>query len=376
MNKQFLTALSILLSLTFANVSEARVYKNQRVGNYDSSFHLADHKGQSFLSFMKNTLYPAIKAEANNPCRAKHIRCVSFGEGVELRLSDDVSTYHVRYKKIGEEKAERSGRSFGAVGTGSRVRYVADASYKHFLSTLEDAIEDETQADLFYTAILKIVLNSDPSGIDALNTETKRVASDFVAVYIAEQYRRMIKGDGKWLASHPEWDNAHLHVTLLANFHAGQSTPGMYYHGVYSTRVYKQMDRRPGSSEKICAYKNRNASGVSKLRKRNFNMTDYWQFNSECDRSGVNITRRDFVRMSRNVTDAMQDMGLRSQLDAMYELSNGGIGTRRNINDSMADFIISDEAPAVFENADQLVDAIVNYLKLARENADEITDSL
>ena len=38
-----------------------------------------------------------------------------------------------------------------------------------------------------------VVLNSDPSGIDALAWDTKKVASDFVAVYVAEQYRRMIK---------------------------------------------------------------------------------------------------------------------------------------------------------------------------------------
>ena len=93
--------------------------------------------------------------------------------------------------------------------------------------------------------------------------------------------------------------------------------------------------------------------------KRDFNMTDYWQFNSECDRSGVNITRRDFVRMSRKVTDSLQDQGFGSQLDAIYELSNGAIGTRRNINDKLADFIISDDAPEVYQNADQLVDAIV-----------------
>ncbi len=374
MFKKSYQTIFVIAFLLLGSTAKARVYFNQRVGHYQESYHLAEHKGQSFLSFMKKSLYPAIKKEADNPCFSKHIACVAKGEGVELRLADDVSTYHVRYKKIGEEKAERSGRSFGAVGFGNRVEYVADASYKHFLSTLEEVLEDKEQSQLFYSAILKILLNSDPSGIAHLNEDTKRVASDFVAMYVAEQYRRMIKGGGQWLASFPEWDNAHLHVTLLANFHAGQFNPGMYYHGEYTTDVYDQIDRVDGDS--VCAYRNQDDSRVNRLDTRAFNLTDYWQFNSECDRSGVNITRRDFSRMSRNITRALNDLGYESELSAIYFSSDREIGTRHNINDQMADFIISDDAPEVFENADELADAIVTYLMLARENANQITDSL
>ena len=375
MNKQILTVLTVLLSFTVANVAEARVYRNKKVGHYNSSYHLADHKGQSLLSFMKKELYPAIKGEASSRSRDSHVRSIANGEGVELRLADDVSTYHVKYKQKGEDKAERSGRSFGAVGTGTRVRYLADASYKHYLSTLESALEDENEAPLFYEAILKILINSDPSGIDKLGTDSKRVAADFVAVYIAEQYRRMIKKDGKALARSPEWDNAHLHVTLLGNFHAGQANPGMYYHGRYTTEVYHQIERSKSIGE-LCAYRDKKNPKISLLDKRDFNLTDYWQFNAECERSGVNITRRDFVKMSGKVTQYLNKQDMTDELEAIYTLTDQNVKTRRNVNDSLVDYIVSDKAPNVYTDADALVDAIVGYLMVVRTNANQITDSL
>ena len=41
---------------------------------------------------------------------------IKDGEGVEVYLTQDVTTYHVKYKADHEDKVERSGRSFGVVG--------------------------------------------------------------------------------------------------------------------------------------------------------------------------------------------------------------------------------------------------------------------
>ena len=368
------TIVIVLFPLILTHPADARVYRNKKVGTYESSFSLADHTGQSLLSFMKKNLYPAIKEESHNRSRMDHVDSIEVGEGVELRLTEDVSTYHVKYKRTGEDKAERSGRSFGAVGTGKRVDYLADASYKHFLSTLEKVLKDPQQSELFYKAILQIVINSDPRGIEILNEDTKKVAADFVAVYIAEQYRRLIEKDGKALAHRPEWDNAHFHVTLLANFHAGQKKAGMYYHGRYTTEVYHQIERSGGNE--VCAYKDSKNPLVDDLDRRDFNLTDYWQFNAECERSGVNITRRDFEKMSGKITKALNNMGYKDDLSTIYELTSSQVETFKNINDSLVTFIVSDEAPEVYQNSEELIETLLNYINLTRENAEQITDSL
>ena len=68
------------------------------------------------------------------------------------------------------------------------------------VKSLEDVLEgSDEEVEAFYTAIINVVTNSDPSGIAELNKEAKQVAADFVAIYIAEQYRRMTATKGNFL---------------------------------------------------------------------------------------------------------------------------------------------------------------------------------
>lgn len=289
--------LSLVLSLLSFG-AQARVYKNIKVGSYKSVIDLNDHAGQPFFEVMKDIVYPAFNAEAENRTGGKHLEGIAKGEGVEVILAKDVTTYHVKYKADHEDKVERSGRSFGAVGFGSTKKYVADASYKHYLRSLERVLGgSDKDVEAFFSAILKVITNSDSSEIGKLKRESKQVAADFVAIYIAEQYRRLTATGGESLGRSHRWDDALVQVTLVSAFHSGQDEMQLFYEGNFTGEVFNQ---------NACLYK---AKGEEDRRaeteKRSARLYDYWQFTvrSECPgRSGVNITRRDFEKLGKELT--------------------------------------------------------------------------
>ncbi len=353
--------------------SQARVYRYVEVGEYQTSFNLADYKGQSFLSLMKEIIYPALIAEAIPRYDGSHLDGVKSGHGVELRLTPTVSTYHVKYEPHWQENAERYGRSFAGVDYkpwNNKTEYVADASYKHYLSSLEDYLQDSTQMEDFYRAILQILINCDPSGIEGLSVKGQQVAGDFVAVYVAEQYRHLISGEGKKLGRRHNWDNAHLQVTLLAAFHAGQETgkQAMFYKGRFLSEVYHQ------KIEETCVYHRPWNEIPHNHWYRKVSLTDYWQFNDECDRSGVNITRRDFQKLGQLATYFM----IKNNETLDPRVLNRAFRRQwtRNFIETITYAIINNRAPDRYENWNELVELAVQWIIAAKTMAPEITEGL
>lgn len=325
-----LILVSLLVSLTSLG-AQARVYKNVLVGSYKSVIDLNDYTGQPLFEVMKNVVYEEITLQAANRTNGRHLDGIKSGEGVEIKLGDDVTTYHVKYKSDDEDKVERSGRSFGVVGFGSTKNYVADASYKHYLRSLEYVLRgSDSDVEAFYTAILKVITDSDPTGISKLKVKSKQVAADFVAIYVAEQYRRLTATKGQALGRSHRWDDALVQVTLVSAFHSGQDEMQMFYEGSFTGQVYHQNE---------CLYRARDTEERREETKtRGARLYDYWQFTvrSECPgRSGVNITRRDFEKLGKaltaqlNSTTSMKDLELGSAYDknffkaATVELLNG-----------------------------------------------------
>ncbi|MBK24626.1 MAG: hypothetical protein CME70_11580 [Halobacteriovorax sp.] len=305
---------SLIVSM-FGLSAQARVYKNVKVGEYKSVIDLNDYIGQPFFDVMRDVIYPELNEQALNRTGGKHLDGIKKGEGVEVILGKDVTTYHVKYKADHEDKVERSGRSFGAVGYGSIKKYVADASYKHYLRTLERVLRgSDEEVEAFYSAIIKLITDSDPTELAQLETKSKQVASDFVAIYIAEQYRRLTATQGEYLGRSHRWDDALMQVTLVAAFHSGQDQMQMFYEGEFTGEVYNQ---------NACLYK---APGKEEERanteKREARLYDYWQFTvrSECPgRSGVNLTRRDFEKLGRALTDHLGSSIKELDLGAAYD---------------------------------------------------------
>lgn len=368
MKRLLLLAVILLFSNTIA---QARVYRNLSIGEYEKSFNLRDFKGQSFLSFMKEFIYPSF-AQASTPrFFGKPIQGVREGVGVELRLSETVSTYHVKYLAHWDEKAERSGRSFAAVDSkpwNSRVEYVADASYKHYLSTLEDFLEQKDEMALFYQTLFEILLNCDPSGVQNLSIGGQQVLGDFVAVYVAEQYRHLVSGKGESLGLRHNWDNAHLQVTLLAAFHAGQTQKMMYYKGRFVNEVYHQQ------SKGECHYRTPWNKVPESHWMRPMNLTDYWQFNKECDRSGVNLTRKDFKNLGSKITPLV--IRKNPNLEPYNFLGLFGKKWTTNYIDTITRSIVNNRSPNKFEDHELRVEMFVHWILEANRLADEITTTL
>ncbi len=291
-----LAILSFLLFF-FNYTAEAKVYKDIKVGTYQATIDLNDYAGQPFFEVMKNVIYPAINEEAAKQTAPDHLTGIKNGEGVEVSLGRDVTTFHVKYKADHELEVERSGRSFGVVGAGSVKKYVADASYKHYLNTLEAVLAgNDKDVRAFYSAIIKVMADSDARELAALKTEYKQVAADFVAIYVAEQYRRLTATKGSHLGSNHQWDDALVQVTLLSAFHSGQTKMTMFYEGEFTAKVFNQNE---------CLYNAPADVRRATVAKRDAVLYDYWQFTvrSECPgRSGVNLTRRDFEKLGTALT--------------------------------------------------------------------------
>lgn len=373
-----LMSVTILAVALFSAPAYSLVYEDAPVGKYKASFDLNSYTGVTFLTFMKNQIFPALNAEAKKRFEEEHIDAIALGQGVEVRLSEDVSTFHVKYKAYGQEKAERSGRSFSAVGKGARVAYVADASYKHYLTTLGKLVKGNPE-DIrqFYTTVIQIIANSDPSGVDQLSVANKQVLADFVAVYVAEQFRHMIGGDGDGdLGPRHNWDDAHLQVTLLAAFHGGQkpgAAAGMFYEGKFTNKVFKQINKI-SEEDDACVYKQKRDPVRKTLKRRNINLTDYWQFNPECERSGVNMTRSDFSKMGSAITSWIS-----SQSPAVAKAAKAVVGPKStNVIKGVAELFVNDDSPEKLsaKNVKLVTQAIVDFLMQSYEDAQKITNSL
>jgi len=354
--------LSLLLSLSSFSI-QAKVYQNIKVGSYKATIDLSEYAGQPFFEVMKDVIYPAINEQAAEQGGGDHVEGIKRGEGVEVSLTKDVTTYHVKYKSEDEDRAERSGRSFGVVGFGSTKKYLADASYKYYLTTLEDVLAgNDKDVRAFFSAIIKVIVDSDPSEIAGLKTEYKQVAADFVAIYVAEQYRRLTATGGKFLGNNHQWDDALVQVTLLSAFHSGQDEMKLFYEGEFTNSVYDQ---------KECLY---NASGEeakrSKTKMRQANLTDYWQFTvrSECPgRSGVNLTRRDFEKLGSVLTKE-----LNAQFKAIEQYDLGS-----DYNKNFFKAATEDLLEGKFEySATDYTEILVDVLMTARAEANTLTEGL
>ena len=360
-----------LFVMFICKTSQARVYYSVYISEFEEVIHLEDFKGQSFLSFMKEVMYPRLTESASKNGDWSHFEGVKKGFGVELRLTENITTYHIKYKAHWEEKAERSGRSYAGVDHkpwNKKVEYVADASYKHYLNTLEKLFRNQEEVEPFLNAILMILTNCDSSYLESLSAKSKQVAADFMAVYVAEQYRHLISGKGKKLGPRHNWDDAHLQVTLLAPFHAGQQQKSMFYKGRFTNKVYHQ------KYNDLCIYQQPWLEIPENHHVRSMNLTDYWQFNKECDRSGVNLTRRDFQKLGRFITPFLfNEMNYEDTQELQKIFKRKYI---RNYISSISKLFINNKAPRVFKEPQQMVNLITKGLLISNVFASPITEKI
>jgi hypothetical protein len=186
-----------------------------------------------------------------------------------------------------------------------------------------------------------------------------RVATNFLAIYTAEQYRAIM--------GTKNWDDALLQVTLLGAFHGGQTTLTKFYHNQFTEKAPDQDD---------CVY----FSGA-KAPLRLARMNDYWQLGKTATlvvepktgkkrckgRSGINITRNDFLALGRAITAAKVNSRSLAAVQAI-------VGKSPNVFATISQYFVTGKADAA--KTEQLAKAVSKFLLEVRNDADKITDSL
>ncbi|MFN7455321.1 MAG: hypothetical protein ACK5RO_11750 [Pseudobdellovibrionaceae bacterium] len=410
---------SLSLVLIVSLTSQASFARN--LLKYNEVIAVSDYKGQTFLSLMQNVIKPELDAKAVNGFRVatgkevverlklvdskisrrvmagagsvenlraladqlrKDYPSITFydlpqaiadagygrgrfdlsiylsmvsGGGVAVSLDENNITYNVNYGTGSVANDERTGRSYAE----SHDRLALDASYKHYLTILEDYVLSEPQ-DIgdFYRLVLSTLLNSDTSGTKKISKPGQAVAGDFLAVYIAEQNRHLMSN----MTRH-NWDEAHLEVTLLGAFHSGQEKVHVMLGGELKDKTLEQVDG--------CE------AGTTDRSEKEASMVDYWQFSTStnpehCRRSGINITRKDFRALGALITEHVR--GTHPDVVAAVE-KRLGLSKSKNLFADLTEFITNDKTAKKMSRENlKLVDEYVAFLMAVQETAKEITE--
>jgi len=278
---------------------------------------------------------------------------MACGGGVKIRYNEENYGLNVHY----DTTEQRSGRSFGVGPT----RGANDASDKNYLEDLQDyARSSKTDLPDFFTALFESLLNSDASAYSGVKPEGQTVLTDFLSVFTAEQARNLMDHEVA-----PHWDAALLEVTLLSAFHAGQSEIKLFYYDpntketTFASTTYKQTPCQTPSRE-VQAH-----------------MRDYWQFSrnitdpSNCKRSGINITKKEFRKLGTLITTYVYD-NHREVYDRVAATISAGDSD--NLYKSLSDFLISESSPESLSSAKvrNATAAWVEFLKITTKEAADI----
>ncbi len=275
------------------------------------------------------------------------------GGGVAVHINADNVAYNVNYGSGQIDKDEMTGRSFGE----APGRRALDASDKHYLQILEKYVRTDGQnIEIFYRSILSILTNNDVSEYSKISAAGQAVATDFLAVYTAEQDRHLMSN----LKKHA-WDEALLEVTLLSAFHAGQNQLMLMYNGELTDTTYKQTT---------------GCNTDSKISKK-ASLIDYWQFSkstdpTSCSRSGINVTRRDFRNLGAAITSFQRrkNPALVAKVERHFKSSK----YKSNLFAQLSNFLISTNAARSLTSENlSLAEDFTAFLMQAKSDANLTT---
>ena len=344
-------AILLALNLAFAGIAAGTDFTLPKLPQpEDRTFDLKTVAGQrSYYDFMRSQLGPTIEKfapQAKGPATNKSE--LKAGHGVTLKLSQFNFNIHVNYpaKSLG-------GRSYG--WTRGEVGDWSDETYlDHLAAALK--VDDAEEVAKFYKLLIRMLgaCNAEhkESSIETLANPTQRVATNFLAIYTAEEYRAMVPEQ-----PHRGWDDALFQVTLLGAFHSGQATLTKYYLGKFSNKSKKQ---GPG------VYKGPNADGAAA---KDAELNDYWQFSAkpESRRSGINETRGDFVEMGREITKYAKSTG--SKAVANMEAV---VGKSDNVIQAVSQYFTEGRSKDI-SKIDNLANDVADFMTNIRADADKIT---
>ena len=303
----------------------------------------------SYYDFMQSKFVPTIEKFAPQAKGPETTQAeLKAGHGVTLKLSQYNFNIHVNYpaKSLG-------GRSYG--WTRGEVGDWSDQLYLDQLAALLK-VDDAVEVAKFYKLLIRMLgacnAGHQESNIETLANPTQRVATNFLAIYTAEEYRAMVPEQ-----PHTGWDDALFQVTMLGAFHSGQPRLTKYYLGMFSNASKKQ-----GSG----VYGGPGADGATT---KDAELNDYWQFsaNPKSKQSGINETRKDFVAMGQKITKYAKSKSEKSiaNIEAV-------VGESDNAIQSISQFFTGGRSKDL-SKIDNLANDVADLMMFLRQNAATIT---
>ena len=338
--------IGILISIFNCGVL-AKDFQLPVLPTFQNSYDLAAYSAKtSYYDLMKVTIEPKMVSIANDATHDNE-GALKAGKGVEVKLGEHNYNIHVNFP-VGPQ----GGRSYG--WTAGQVGDWSDQMYLQHLAEVE-AENNPQDLDACYKTIVRLLGSSNPEGIENLAPPTQRVATNFLAIYTAEEYRAMVPKGIK------NWDDALFQVTMLGAFHGGQSKFTLFYEGKFTNQTKKQAAGvytpvGPGPTAKSASDKPAT-------------LDDYWQFSKDPNskRSGINETRRDFEKMGKAITK--YEASLSSQTLAQVQ---GTVGKSDNVIETTSKFFTTGQSKDL-SRIDDFAKALAAFLLEVRGNSDKIT---
>jgi hypothetical protein len=235
-----------------------------------------------------------------------------------------------------------------------------------YLDNLARVIVEKDKNDLknFYQTIIQLLGACDAHELAALTNNynpetntgvpTQRVATNFLAIYTAEEYRA-IQGT-------KNWDDAILEVTLLGAFHGGQTTFTKFYRGKFTTRSNVQ---ETGNYYGLPS-KDINGNVIPTVAK-DATMDDYWQISKTSTRSGIHLTAGDYDKMGTAITKYESTQAHNKTLSLIQSI----VGSGPNVIHSISTYFTEGKADP--SKANTLAVAVAQFLDQVNTDADLIT---
>jgi hypothetical protein len=134
---------------------------------------------------------------------------IASGAGTLIRIDENNYFYNVGYFA----PEVRSGRSYGA----TTLHNANDASHLMYLRELEKLLKSQTNHRIFYTAVMKFLVDTDVSIYKDQNfdLQAEAVLTDYITVYTAELRRHLMRGLSPRSAP---WGNDMTEATFLSFF--------------------------------------------------------------------------------------------------------------------------------------------------------------
>jgi len=280
---------------------------------------------------------------------------LASGQGVLVQLDSENYVYHFGYapgsggSDLEADKTNRkSGRSYGA----SIGRNAYDPSDNDYLRGLAVYVNHASAEELesFYRTVFELLLKSDPSRIQELSEEGQLVIADFMAIYMAELDRHLMTGLKRY-----EWENALTEITMLAAFSTHPEGMTLDPRNGVDNTVEKPMIRSgelPKPKDRLLGY-----------------------FGVGTDGSGLdgrNKQRRH--KLSRQVVRAERKIN-KETVARIEEIIGARSGS--DIYDYFMNFVNNYKTQqTIQENADEMIDLVVDFVLNTRVHAAEISEQI